>query len=244
MHQMNKERRMRRWGHFTDRLTVVIEVAWGRFSIGGKLSTRGEETIDLHVGLGLVQAYAALTFRRSGRRDIRLHPFRFEWSLYWMDHALWFSADGGKYDHSRCGERLHWRWNSRKLTDLVLGKKVYNTTEVKRCRSVVPLPEGGMPCEIVWTEATWKRPRWKELKILRAEVTPDTPIGFPGKGDNSWDCGDDAVWSITGRVKATTEHEAVLMVTKSVLSNRELYGRKLTFAREMQDKPTYPLGGQ
>lgn len=227
----NREGRNIRAGLFFDRGNVTCEVSWlSRFAVGVKIDTAGESTLSGRLGLGLVQFYGATTLRRKDGRDRRLPRFRVDIDAYWLDHDLWLRVDLGEYDSMYARGRFHVITHTGRLKDRLLGKKQYAAREVKRARSVVPLPEGGMPCEIVWEEATWKRPRWpRTLTVLRADVTPDRPIGSPGKGENAWDCGDDATHSITGPVKGTTEREAVLMLSSSVLRDRERYGGSLSF---------------
>lgn len=233
MHTSNqREPGMSRGWIFHDRGVLGYELSWGqRFSVGGKLSTTGEETIDVRLGLGLVTLYLKVEQRRVDGREVRLPGVRVDVDLYWLGSDLWLRFDLGEDDPMRSrGSVFHWVGHTGRLKDRLLGKRQHVAREVKRARSVVPLPEGGMPCEIVWEEATWKRPRWpKTLRVLRADVTPDHPIGVPGKGENSWDCGDDATHSITGPVKNTSEREAVLMLASSVLRDRERYGGALTF---------------
>jgi hypothetical protein len=62
------------------------------------------------------------------------------------------------------------------------------------------------------------------LRRIRAKITPDTPIPFPGKGENSWDCGEDATHSMT--CNATNEQEAVAKLVASVLNDRYRHGGK------------------
>ena len=59
-------------------------------------------------------------------------------------------------------------------------------------------------------------------RVVRAEITPDTPIPHPGKGENSWDCGEDAIHSLT--CQASTTHDAVGEIVKAVLRSRYRYG--------------------
>lgn len=227
-----REGRNIRGGLYHDKGNARYEVSWlTRFAVGIKVSTTGEETLDVRVGIGFAQFYGSVTLRRRDGRDRRLPPVRVDLDVYWLDTDLWLRFDLGEYDRMYGRGRRHFITHTGHLKDRLLGKRAYSVTEVKRTRSVVPLPEGGVSCEIVWEEATWKRPRWpRTLTVLRADVTPDRPVGTPGKGENSWDCGDDATHSICGPVKGTTEREAVMMLTSSVLRDRERYGGKLTFS--------------
>lgn len=224
-----REGRTIRGGLFFDRGMATYEVSWGRLSLGAKVSTRGEETIDVAARLGLATVYLSATVRRQDGRDVRLWPFRADVDLYKLDHDLWLRVDLGEYDRSHArGARFHLITHTGRLKDRLLGRQKYAVEVVQQGRSIIPLPEGGMPCSITWERATWKRPRWpRTTSIVRADVTPDSPVGTPGKGENPWDCGPSATHSVSGPVKTLTEREAVVMFATSVLRDRERYGGAL-----------------
>lgn len=203
-----------RWMRHVGRHFFVLEVSWGYPALGFKVSTRGEETLDIALRLGLVTLYANANLRRAADgRDVRLPAARMDVHAYWMEYDLWASVDLGEYDRAYGRGCRSWKWNSWKLKDRLLGAQVCTVTEVGRCYSTVPLPEGGVPCEIVWERREWKRPRWKKLSRLSADVTPAAAI--------------DGTWSLCGPVKHVSESEAVLMLTRSVLCRRERKNRPI-----------------
>jgi hypothetical protein len=58
--------------------------------------------------------------------------------------------------------------------------------------------------------------------MVRAEITPDKPIPVPGKGENSWDCDDDASYGMT--CAAQTPAEAVAHYSASIQRDRQRHG--------------------
>lgn len=105
-----------------------------------------------------------------------------------------------------------------RVKDRVLGKKKYSTEVISEHNEVITL-EKDYPVLVSMQIATWKRPRWFPMRLYRPELEMLVPIPFPGKGENSWDCGDDAVHSTTmaGRktpytVKEVLERERDLIL--------------------------------
>ena len=117
------------------------------------------------------------------------------------------------------------RWMRFSVTplDILLGKHVYRTRELADGSAVIPLPEAAYPARITISEATWTRPRWPwPRRIIRAEVEVDGGIPVPGKGENSWDIDDDAIYSLT--TPAASLPEAVAAMVRSVLESRLRHG--------------------
>jgi hypothetical protein len=116
-----------------------------------------------------------------------------------------------------------WRHTYINVVDALLGRRDYSERDISITRWPVSMPEGEYPSTIRMFESTWKRPRWPHSKtLIRAEVTPDMPISFPGKGENSWDCDDDATYSLT--CVANSPQDAATKLAESVLNKRKRYG--------------------
>ena len=84
------------------------------------------------------------------------------------------------------------------------------------------MPEGAYKATVEMFWGIWKRPRWVAKKILRANV--EIPSGIPknGKGENSWDCGEDATFGIT--MPAKNVENAIGKTVESCLRDRKKYG--------------------
>lgn len=111
--------------------------------------------------------------------------------------------------------------------DTFLGDTKYSKRILSETKSAVWLPEAIYPVKVTIFESTWKRPRWPfAKKMIRAEVEPiDQEHGIPshaGKGENSYDLDDDALFSIT--LHAETPAEAVKRTADSILRDRKKYG--------------------
>jgi hypothetical protein len=152
------------------------------------------------------------------------------------DHDSW-SRRSGLYlfgDHFN----VFWRWDdsvhppergwqrSWFLLDLVLGRAKYRSIVTQVEVDVpIPMPERAYRASVTLHLDTWERPRWPWAKrIPRATIDMEEgdQIPFPGKGENSWDCGEDATYGIT--LPAKTVSEAVAGLVGSVLRRRERHG--------------------
>jgi hypothetical protein len=116
------------------------------------------------------------------------------------------------------------------LKDRILGRPIYTTVTVEEPTSViVPMPEGPYAATITLERAMWERPRLTRLTrnvVYRYDLTPAHHIPAPGKGENSWDCGDDGTWSISGPCAGPdTEWKAKAVgdLVASCLRSRERY---------------------
>lgn len=110
------------------------------------------------------------------------------------------------------------------LGDLMLGKAKYSSHELSETEVNIPMPEKQYPATVKMHLDTWKR-RWPfKRQILRATVDIPGGIGHPGKGENSWDCGDDGLYGLT--CPCDSVEDAIGKVVTSVLESRRRYGGK------------------
>lgn len=140
-----------------------------------------------------------------------------------FDGAIWFDLWNDPMEW-RSADPKWWHFNIRPA-DLLLGRHRYSERDLSTERTEIPMPEGCYPATIRFFESRWKRSRWPfAKKLVRADITPDTPIPFPGKGENSWDCGEDATHALT--TVADTALKATMAMTESVMRSRLKYGGK------------------
>jgi len=141
--------------------------------------------------------------------------------------SLWENPmEGGRDDP--------WWWEfSWSPVDTLLGRRKYSRQELLTTAATVSLPERDYPVNVAIFESTWKRPRWPwPTKLIRADID-SIEKGIPahaGKGENSWDMEDDAVFSMT--TIADTPEEAVKKMADSILRDRRRYGPPTELLRE------------
>ncbi len=110
------------------------------------------------------------------------------------------------------------------IRDFFLGKSKYSQNIFENQNVTIPMPEGTYSANIILSEDTWKRKRSPfTLRENRAhiEMLPGQEIPIPGKGEYSWDCGDDAIFGST--FSANSISEAVGKLVQHALETRVKY---------------------
>lgn len=194
----------------------------------------------------------ALTIDVGGESDVCLHialPFLF--SLHFILEGLipyrwlprnWsrqtgvraFTTGGVGNDVLLCvdiwnddswGGRSKRRWQDIciNISQMIFGRFNHETRPLGVHRVWVHLPEGPVPAKVEMFESIWTWPRLRRpLRMTRADITPDKPITVPGKGENSWDCDDDAVFGMT--CPANIPQDAAVALAESVMRARRRRG--------------------
>lgn len=144
-----------------------------------------------------------------------------EIDLRWHDGSLWWSLWHPTMEWS--SRTPKWRHGSFSPADWLLGKPVYTRRDLSTEAVEVPMPERLYGATVQLYEATWRRPRWP-FAVRNRLATIEVPGGIPqpGKGENSWDCGEDATYSLS--CEARTPAQAVGRMVATVLTSRRNYG--------------------
>lgn len=157
-------------------------------------------------------------------RKERKYPNERSIGIRVFDGAIWWSIWEDQME-SRSNDPKWMRgcWHP---LDTILGKTKYASTTLTESEVMIPMPEGEHTARVTLTQDSWTRPRfpfWPFRKEMqRARVDIPKGIGIPGKGENSWDCGDDAVYGLT--TQASSVEEAIGKVVASALRDRIRYG--------------------
>lgn len=229
-----KIRNGRLWLYFVNH-TKTLGFEWDllhpRLSIGIGLADM-EHAISAHFCIGLINLYLWY-------ESWKLHQWISSWTrrpdqLYSNGRTIGFSWYQGSlsidlwYDPME-HRRVDPKWWHLYITpvDIIFGHTKYTELGREKVHVEVPMPEACYPATVELYEAEWRRPRWPGVwrRIKRCTITPDTPIPVPGKGENAWDCGEDATHSLT--CPAKDAHEAVVKLVSSVLEKRYRRGGKL-----------------
>jgi hypothetical protein len=117
----------------------------------------------------------------------------YQWAIVWCWHK--------KADESG-GNQPWWRGFYFRIDDFFLGKTEYMTRDIATEENVV-FKLGGKEFvmnSIHWVDATWFRRRiplaLHSQKMVRVEMKIEKPPMRSGKGENSWDCGDDGSFGV------------------------------------------------
>jgi hypothetical protein len=140
----------------------------------------------------------------------------------WFEGTLWIDIWSDPMEWRRADP---WWWHiSIHPVDIIFGRTKHEEKTLETTRVIVPMPEGGYPATVRIFESTWRRSRWPWAwrRMVRSDITPDTPIAFPGKGESEYDCGEDSTHSMTSA--ASTPLAAAMALSESVMSRRIRYG--------------------
>lgn len=121
-----------------------------------------------------------------------------DWALWWR---LWMPTMQSSSRDAR------WRRGNINLLDTLFGDQSYEKVPVSTENVVVAMPEKVYPAKVTISRRTWKRDRWPftfgpEILFYQGlgyEIEVEGGVPVPGKGENSWDCEDDAIFSQSGR---------------------------------------------
>jgi hypothetical protein len=198
--------------------------------------------------LGAGSWWVKIGFRRQGwlaktMIEERLFGVRFGYigDIAWLYFAFDEESDScGMVSYYRekkvQGEQLYFGGNRVQLTqglclklrfrlrDRLLGKKKYVKETLQQ--KDVSIPMDGREYLGTWelTRETWKRPRWpfRSHERVGSWIEVPHPPAFAGKGENSYDCGDDGIFGCgSGSI---TPAGAVGDYIMRVMKARERYG--------------------
>lgn len=176
-----------------------------------------ENEVTFALAIGLFSVW----FHVNGFLPERLWRVNRKTGVSIHDGAVWFDIWADPFGWSSSDPK--WQQFNFSPADFFLGRQSFSSTVLATERVMVAMPEGAYPATVKIEEATWKRPRWPiPIRQIGAEITPDKPIPHPGKGENSWDCDDDATYSMSCGAQNATDAAAAL--AKSVLRSRERHG--------------------
>jgi hypothetical protein len=147
----------------------------------------------------------------------------YEWTLWWN---FWTN------EHEWNTKTPKWRDGCFHIDDFFLGKRDYSKVEQVPLPVLIPLPEKDYEGTLTFYTQTWKRPRWPFAKQHQGgtiEIEGGIPV--PGKGENSWDCDDDAFTSISS--PSTTIAGAIIHTINFINQRRERYGGKDWLPKEV-----------
>lgn len=229
-------------GHLGRRRTASSVWRW-RTRLG--LAAGGEDQmLQLELGVPLLfQGAAGVRARWLSRWIYQRRELGVELDGVWPEVNVLYDSDGanmagyyrrkveqGTYDGPWTAAQLwpgwQWRPNRYRLLNRVNRfERVHEGVKEPR-RLELALPEGAYPVEVeLWCERV--RFRWQPWRdradfLATVRVLDGLWLPFPGKGENSWDCGDDGFQEVT--VRATTYAQALAGAAGRVLRQRERYG--------------------
>lgn len=108
------------------------------------------------------------------------------------------------------------------LNDLLFGNRTHSSTDIKNGHAELVMPEKKYEVRYLIFESQWKRKRWpfpKKVKRIQFAVNGGVPI--PGKGENSWDLDDDAIYTSTEPLNDRSIETVMEDFAKEIIEIRE-----------------------
>ncbi len=179
-----------------------------------------------YVGFLLGRVWFKWVGRTKNKRGNRRYGFelgRKTFAFYWG-----CSEHGRQCGYDDKGIYYFALWWDR-LLDFLFGKTVYLVERKDRdwelIKGVVKMPEGDYPAAFTYTTRVWFRPRSPFRKVqYGTNVDIEGGIPFSGKGENSWDMGEDGLYGtgISGKTKAEgwDTEKAALEAADSAINTR------------------------
>lgn len=236
----------RAWFRWGDKYRFHTEWIFLKFNFALSLQFEDdEEDILLHFALPLFSIYLGFGSPLLQKISRRFHDKEISLSIH--DWAIWLKIFGDKWNWSK---RDPWwqRGINFNIIDFIFGRTKYEKRTIKNYDNlVVPMPEGSYPIKSLEIhEDTWKRSRWPFPwhRCIRVSIDMDKGIPFPGKGENSWDCGEDASHGLTCLCESGTPEEAIGKMVESVLNNRRRYGGSIMWQPSNDQPPPSPTPGE
>lgn len=189
------------------------EISWRARLTGIWIGLDDEEPL-IDFSLGLYWLYLHLSVR--GPRFIMQGE---DWEVFQLSFhggTMWWSIWHSGMSWSSTTPR--WRHGNWRPIDTLLGREK-RTSVVHETRTVpVPMPEKVYYAQASVVEVVCKRPRWWAWSWWRVDIDIPGGIPFQGKGENSWDCGDDGLFGCSNSGKSIPE--AVGHTVGSALATR------------------------
>lgn len=148
------------------------------------------------------------------------YDYEREIGVSYHDKALWWRTWSPASSWSR--KTPKWRDGNLDFERLVKGRAKHSEEDIETVSVQFVMPEATYPATIRMYKSIWAFPRWPAKVITRAEVTIENGIPIPGKGENSWDLDDDAIYESS--FVASSWNEAYQKFLKSVQDTRFKYG--------------------
>lgn len=118
-----------------------------------------------------------------------------------------------------------WRDGGCELADCFLGQRSVEYEVLDHKTVWIPMVERAYQAIAVVKDHRTKWPLWpwaKVVRIVNIDMCDGEPIPIPGKGENSYDQGDDAMWGMS--VAAPSIEAAIGKVVTSILETRRQRG--------------------
>jgi hypothetical protein len=174
--------------------------------------------VQIHLALLVFWIYLSMDLARIFGRPYRELKPR-DLSAYWYEGSLWLRLWTSDDDWMR-DRPWHRNMVALHVVEWIVGRSECTTVKGEPVEAVIPMPEGCYPAILTPEVRTWAN-RFRTIRRESWDVRIPDGIPFSGKGENSWDCGDDGLY---GCGSSGTMEDAIGHTVTSVLKSRRRYG--------------------
>jgi hypothetical protein len=209
--------------YLTERLSFRAEwhwLAWRWFHVGVELGGWGDDNFTLAMCPSVFSFYLSADGLPKWLRRWLPEEER-ECSIAVHDGCVWINP-WARVDEWRSKDPWWHKGLVLHVDDWLRGRAEYSAEVLQERDVLIPMPEGAYPATGKLERCTWSRARWRSLVLKRVTIKVSNGIPHEGKGENSWDCGEDATYSIT--CPADTIEDGIGKLVASVLESRKHYG--------------------
>jgi hypothetical protein len=188
----------------------------------------GDSEQDLSMNFGLFGCMFYFTLENFiPRKWARKHQWAHNSGFYISEGSARIELFHAGDDCYRCEGWKGW-YKHIFIREAIMGRTDYTSEPIETHTTTVTMPEGSYDAIVTINRDMWRHRRWpfryfpRQRTSAYIEVPQGVPV--PGKGENSWDCGEDAIYA-TGSSSPTVA-AAVAQIITSALKTRERYGGK------------------
>ncbi len=210
----------------SDRKPFEFEVDWafGKavWSSGLSYTRKNSGTITLHVSLRPVASVYLILKHLWPRAE---HQESRTYSISLTEGALHYDfGKPGSGDEWHRDDPLNWMRGGIFLKEKILGRAVCKAEKIGPVvDAIASFPEGDYPLKLQREIRTWKHARWPFTLYHRyVDIEAVRAAESQGKGENSWDCGPDAIWGMSS--PGHSYEDAVAAYVKATLRDRRKRG--------------------
>lgn len=206
---------------------VLLRLGWPSIGIGGDM----EDGFKAHIALPLLSLCFAISLPFAWFKAWAYVNDNRNADIRMFDGTIWISLWANEMCQRYGKDVSFWHPDKRRITlrvdDWLMGTRTHTSREIEKAAVLVPMPERSYRWTASLHAGEWGRSRWPfkmRLLTVKLDCAEGEQIPVPGKGENSWDCGQDATYSMSCAAR-TVEDGIGALVASAMRTRAERGGR-------------------
>lgn len=176
-----------------------------------------------------------LPIKDYGDREL-FNIYVMDWALWWN---FWRDPMGGWSSRGPWWRKI--QSGNFDVLDFIFGRTKYAARVIEGPLAVkIPMPERAYDATLEIQERTWRRPRWPFVwhRVIGADFdSKQDPVPHPGKGESSYDCGEDATYGLSCACPTGRVEDAIGAYVSTVMNSRRRHGGSVMWAPKEDHRP-------